>query len=175
MMVGTKKQSRWKFGFFPVWQEGREGRWLKSMSANGWHLKKVRLFFYQFEKGEPRDYEYVLDFVNETGADMQEYRGLIEDTGWQYIDKMSGWQYFRIDANKAKNAAIYTDTESLKDKYRRILTMLGVSGLPLMLFVVTGSLDRPYITDTFLVYVIGALMAFWFYAVIRMSVLILRK
>jgi len=173
--MGTEKQTTWKFGFFPVWQEGRESRWLRSMSAKGWHLKRVCLVFFQFEKGEPADYEYTLDFIIEANTDMQEYRGLIEDSGWQYIDNMSGWQYFRIDADKAKDAEIYTDEDSLKGKYRRVLAILSLSGLPLFIMFLTGSMNRPYITGTFLIYLIGCLMVFMLYAIIRMLLLVLRK
>ncbi len=131
-MNSPANETMWKFRFIAVWQEGKEVLWLKSMSAQGWHLKKVSFLMYQFEKGEPHDYEYSLDFRIEARTDMQEYRGLIEDSGWQYVGHMGGWQYFRIDADKAADAEIYSDTESLKGKYKRVLLLLCLSSLPLV-------------------------------------------
>jgi len=174
-MNRTEKVSKWKFGFFLVWQEERESRWLKSMSAQGWHLKQVVVFLYRFEKGEPRDYEYSLDFITGAKADLQEYRGLVEDTGWQYIDNMSGWQYFRIDADKAESAEIYTDMDSLKAKYRRVLVFLCLSGFPLTWMFVTGSLDRLIENNSPLIYPIAAIMVLLLYAIFRLTIMMLRK
>jgi len=174
-MAASEKKAMWKIRFFPVWQEGREALWLKSLSADGWHLKQVNLLVYEFEKGETRDYEYALDFRIETQTDMQEYRGLIEDSGWQYIDHMSGWQYFRIETDKAAGAAIYSDNESLRDMYRRILVILSLSGLPLFILFMNGALNRPALTETFIIYVIYTLLALLVYSIFRMLLLILRK
>jgi len=174
-MENPAKVTRWKVRFFAVWQEGREAAWLKSMSADGWHLKRVLPLFYQFEKGEPQDYEYTLDFMIEARTDMQEYRNLIEDAGWEYVGDMSGWQYFRIDADKEQDAVIYSDEESLKGKYRRVLAILCLSGLPLFTLFLTGGLNRPAVTGTFLIYVIATLMVFLLYAIFRTALLVIRK
>jgi len=108
-----------KFRFFTVWQEGKEEQWFKTMSAKGWHLSRVGLLNYEFEKGEPRAYEYALDFRVEARRDLQEYLGLVVDSGWEHLGNMGGWQYFRIDADKAELAPIYSDKESLAGKYRQ--------------------------------------------------------
>ena len=174
-MNRTEKVSKWKFGFFLVWQEERESRWLKSMSAQGWHLKQVMVFLYRFEKGEPRDYEYSFDFITGGRTDLQEYRGLVEDTGWQYIDNMGGWQYFRIDADKAEGAEIYTDMDSLKAKYRRVLAFLCLSGFPLAMMFMSGSLDRLVENNSPLIYPIAVIMVMLLYAIFRLSIMVLRK
>jgi len=128
-MNRIEKVSKWKFGFFLVWQEGRESRWLKSMSAQG----------------------------------------------WQYIDNMGGWQYFRIDADKAAGAQIYTDMDSLKAKYRRVLAFLCLSGFPLAMMFMTGSLDRLVENNSPLIYPIAAIMAMLLYAIFRLTIMLLRK
>jgi len=171
----TEKKSMWKIRFFAVWHEGREVLWLKSMSAKGWHLKRVGFLLYEFEQGEPHDYEYALDFRVEARTDMQEYRGLIEDSGWQYIGHMAGWQYFRIEANKAAGAEIYSDAESLIGKYRRVLAILSLSALPLFVLFLNGALNRPALTGTPIIYVIYAIMALMVYSILRVLLLIYRK
>jgi len=174
-MYSPARETKWKFRFIAVWQEGKEVLWLKSMSAQGWHLKRVCFLWYEFEKGEPHDYEYTLDFRIEARTDMQEYRGLIEDSGWEYIGHMGGWQYFRIDADQAACAEIYTDAESLKSKYKRVLLLLCLSGLPLFVIFMNGGLNRPAITDSFLIYVIGTISALLLYSILRTLLLILRN
>jgi len=174
-MTASEKTTLWKFRFFAVWQEGKEVLWLKSMSAKGWHLKRVGFLSYEFEKGEPRDYEYTLDFRLEVREDMREYRGLIEDSGWQYLGHMGGWQYFRIEADKAAGAEIYSDTESLMGKYWRVVTILAISGLPLFIMFMSGSLNRPALTETYLIYVIYTLLALLVYSIFRTLLLIRRK
>ncbi len=174
-MTKIEKKTMWKVRFFPVWQEGREALWLKSMSANGWHLKKVSFLVYEFEEGEPADYEYALDFRFESRTDMQEYRGLIEDSGWQYIDHMAGWQYFRIEAEKAAAAEIYSDAESLRGMYWRILAVLGISGFPLFILFMNGAMNRSGLTETSIIYIVYSVIALLLYSTIRVLLLILRR
>jgi len=171
-MAASNKKTIWKFRFIAVWQEGKEVQWLKTMSAKGWHLKRVVFLFYEFERGEPHDYEYALDFRIESRTDMQEYRAIIEDSGWQYVGHMGGWQYFRIEADKAAGAKIYSDTESLKGKYWRVLGIVSVSGLPLFVMFLSGALNRPYLTETFIIYVIYIMLALIAYSIFRMLLLI---
>ena len=103
------------------------------MSAKGWHLSRVVLLNYEFEKGEPRAYEYALDFRVEARSDLQKYLGLVVDSGWEHLGNMGGWQYSRIDAGKAELAPIYSDKESLAGKYRRVLAVLCISPLPILI------------------------------------------
>jgi len=171
-MERSEKNRVTKFRFFTVWQEGKEEQWLKTMSAKGWHLCRVGLMNYEFEKGEPRDYEYALDFRLEVRCDLQEYLGLIEDSGWEHLGNMGGWQYFRIYADRAELAPIYSDKESLAGKYKRVLTVLCISALPLLIMLSSGSLNRPAVTDTFIGYLIGAVLILLAYAVLRTLLMI---
>ncbi len=172
-MTRSEKKTTRKFRFFAVWREGREALWLQSMSAKGWHLKHVSFLSYVFEKGSPQDYTYTLDFRIEVSTDMQEYLAMIEDSGWQHIGRMGGWQYFRIATDKAAGAEIYSDLESLLGKYWRVLGVLCLSALPLFTLLLTGSLSRPGLTETPIIYVIYAVAALIGYSIIRMLVLIL--
>ena len=167
-MKTTEKQLIWRPRLFAVWQIGKETRWLKSMSARGWHLKQIVFLFYQFEKGEPRDYEYAHDFRIESKTDLEDYRALVEDTGWKYIDHASSWQYFRIDATKAKDAPIYSNQESLKGMYKRIFWLLAISGLPIFLFVLNGGLKRPGFINN----LVGVMVLLILYSIIRVGLLI---
>ena len=174
-MTWSEKEKIRKFRFFAVWREGKEAHWLQSMSAKGWHLKHVSFLSYVFEKGNPEDYTYALDFRIEVSTDMQEYLALIEDSGWQHIGCMGGWQYFRIATDMADGARIYSDVESLLGKYWRVLGVLCLSSLPLFTLFLTGSLNRPGLTETPLIYLIYTIATLLGYSILRMLVLILRK
>ena len=47
-----------KFRIYPYFLYSRLDRWLKSMSANGWHIVHCGWFMFWFEQGEPLRKEY---------------------------------------------------------------------------------------------------------------------
>ncbi len=113
-----------KFRLFWAWEDEREEAWLREMSQQGCHLKEVVLpGIYTFEKGEPRDYVYRLDYTS-TMKKNDDYYSLFRDAGWEYLGEMSAWQYFRKEAVAGEAPEIYTDNESKVQKYRRLMGFL---------------------------------------------------
>ena len=53
-----KKQYLRKFRIYPEFLYFRLDKWLKSMSLKGWHIVHCGMFFFTFEKGEPKNKEY---------------------------------------------------------------------------------------------------------------------
>ena len=53
-----KKQYLRKFRIYPSFLYYRLDKWLKSMSLKGWHIVHCGMFFFTFEKGEPKKKEY---------------------------------------------------------------------------------------------------------------------
>ena len=86
------------------------------------------------------------------------------EQGWHYIDNMNGWQYFRIESDKAKDAEIYTDADSLNGKYRRLLAVLSLASIPLLISVLNGGLSRPGFGGSFLFYLYGTMLLLILYA-----------
>ncbi len=113
-----------KFRLFWAWEDEREEAWLREMSQQGWHLKKASLL-YTFEKGEPRDYVYRLDYTS-TMKKNDDYYSLFRDAGWEYVGEMNAWQYFRKEALGGEAPEIYTDNESKVQKYRRLMGFLVI-------------------------------------------------
>lgn len=141
-----------KFHWFWPWNDEKEEEWLREMSGQGWHFKTVEPpGFYVFERGEPIDYVYRLDYL--TGRDdMENYQQLFEDAGWDYLGEMGGWQYFRQEVAQGKLQEIYTDNASKVKKYQRMMVFLiilvpvlisamllfGIGGIPeIMVFLTT--------------------------------------
>lgn len=113
---------------FFVWQEEKEEKWLRSMSLKGWHLMDTGICTYYFEKGEPLDMIYKLDFKATGDEDMSDYKELFENTGWKYVSRMNGWHYFRTQSGTNTDCEIYTNNESKLMKYSSLLKYLLMAG-----------------------------------------------
>jgi len=109
------------------------------MSREGWHLREVGFLRYAFERGEPQDWVYRLDF--RTSRETSDYIEFVEGAGWQYIGKMSSWLYFRLPAGAGQPAELYTDVEGKISKYQRIIGVLVITS-PAYWVVLISHLDR---------------------------------
>ncbi len=137
-----------KTRFFPVWAEEKEIKWLGDMSAQGWHLKKRGFLSYWFNKGEEKEYVYKYDFKLSTAKDYDEYRQIFEDSGWEHIDEFANWHYFRCEKGSGAKD-IYTDTESERQRLRRLLILMAsLAGINLVIVFNNFSLLN-YVTDNF--------------------------
>ena len=84
-----------KFKLFLVTQEGAEQRWLEQQQRDGWKLLGITFpGIYTFEKCEPEEVVYQLDYNPEGLKDKKNYLKPFEDLGWEYMDDMSGYAYF---------------------------------------------------------------------------------
>jgi len=121
-----------KFRWFWAWDDEKEEEWLREMSLKGWHLTSVGIpTIYKFEQGFEKDYVYRLDYIRDR-KDYSNYLQLFNDSGWDHIGEMSGWQYFRKEALNGEDLEIYSDNESKASKYQRILLLLVII-LPLLM------------------------------------------
>jgi len=118
----------WKVFF--AWQEEKEAAWLSAMSASGWHLNSVGLFNYSFVLGVPEDFIYQFDFIILKKADESEYLQMYADAGWERIDRIGSWYYFRKPVSAGGSLEIYTGKEGLKNKYKRLLLFLFLVTFP---------------------------------------------
>ncbi|WP_442598394.1 DUF2812 domain-containing protein [Neobacillus sp. D3-1R] len=126
-MVTTKKV--WKIFF--AWQDNKEEEWLQEMTQKGWALKKSR-FVYTFEKIEPSNYVYKLDYKTTSNKDLEEYKAIFEDAGWEHVTQFGSWHYFRTKASNAETPDIYSDNESKIQKYKGLMHSLLVGLLAML-------------------------------------------
>jgi hypothetical protein len=120
-----ERKTYWKFRWFWAWQDEREEAWLGAMSREGWHLSEFGFpGVYLFQKGEPKNYIYRLDFQTARMKDRASYLQLFRDAGWEHLGSMSAWEYFRKEAVPGEEPEIFTDPESKIQKYRRVLGVL---------------------------------------------------
>ena len=120
-----------KFRFFTIADYEDEEIWLRKMHNEG--LKLVKVIppgIYTFEECKPEDVIYRMDFSNHE-KDAQ-FISMAQDFGWEYVNKMIGWLYFRKPAAEVETEAegeLFSDglskVEMVKKLvYSRILPLL---------------------------------------------------
>lgn len=117
---------------FFVWNDDKEKLFLEQMAKVGYKLTQVKLGKYIFEQDTPRNVVYQFDFKGIDKIPEDEYLSFYEDTNWNYSCKYGGWYYFWKEIAQNDTApSIYSNNESKKAKYKRLLGFLLISGFPL--------------------------------------------
>ena len=110
----------------------REALFLGEMHAEGWKLKEVTysiLLFavkYTFEKCQPEQVSYQLDFYPMKKSERASYLQLFKDCGWEHITDFNSFSYFRKAYSEIESDAefeIYNDAAGRLAMVKRILTM----------------------------------------------------
>ncbi|HEY4622228.1 MAG TPA: DUF2812 domain-containing protein [Solibacillus sp.] len=125
----------------------KEEKWLNDMASQGWHFQKFRLPFYTFEKGEPGEYVYRTEMLENLGfgQETKDYLAFIESTGIEVVQKRFSWAYFRQHTSKGA-FELYSDATSKLAYTQRILSIYAtVAILNLALALINGFLVT---TDT---------------------------
>ena len=94
-MMETKKEVR----YFTIFNHEDEQEYLRQNHMAGWKFVEVTgLGMYHFEKCEPEDVVYQLDYNKEGLSQKNEYVQMFSDCGWEYIQDFFGYSYFRKSA-----------------------------------------------------------------------------
>ncbi|MDO4942586.1 MAG: DUF2812 domain-containing protein [Lachnospiraceae bacterium] len=112
-----------KIRFYTIADFNEEEIWLREEHKKGWRLSKmVPPCFYHFEKCEPEDVIYRLDYKN--NKENEDYMQMIKDFGWEYVGKCVGWLYFRKSASSVVNendGEIFSDNASRSSMVEHIM------------------------------------------------------
>ena len=82
--------------YFTIVEHEKEQEYLREKQKAGWKFVKVTgLGTYHFEKCEPEDVIYQLDYNQEGLAHKEEYVQMFRDCGWEYLQDFFGYSYFR--------------------------------------------------------------------------------
>ena len=156
-----------EFRWFWAWDDEKEEAWLREMAQKGWHFRGVGFpGYYSFEKGEPRDDVYRLDFMTSMG-DKADYLALFADAGWEYAGQYGSWQYFRKTMQGGEPPEIFTDNESKATKYRRVLLILVVL-LPIYINSINIVNRRKGTSFEVLTFILALFMFLYVYAMIQL-------
>ena len=83
---------------FFLYDYEEEEKYLREMHRSGWKLLYIVMYTYVFEKTEPEDVVYRLDFQSDRSQDKAEYLQMFKDYGWEYIQDINDFSYFRMPA-----------------------------------------------------------------------------
>jgi hypothetical protein len=158
-----------KFRWFWAWQDEDEEQWLNTMSESGFHLSSISLGLYSFTVGQPQHFVYRLDYQWFHNQDKQEYMQLFRDAGWEHVEKILAWQYFRKLVKPGENDNIYTDVSSKIACFQPLETIMTVwFFVELTYFLVNLLFARPYPWWFAIQAVYLLLMTFQAYAIIKL-------
>lgn len=101
-----------------------EEKWLTTMHSQGWKLIEISHNNYKFEKCQPGDWVYQLDFQNKM-IEESNYIKLFGDYGWNFVLKHNNWFYFRRIKNVKDcntDLSIFSDKDSKITMCQRALS-----------------------------------------------------
>ena len=129
------------YRIFTIADYEREALYFREMHAKGWKLRKVSysiLLFavkYTFEKCQPEQTSYQLDFYPMEKSERASYLQLFKDCGWEHITDFNGFSYFRKLHSGIESDAefeIYNDAAGKLAMVNRILRLRLVPVLLLL-------------------------------------------
>ena len=146
----------------------REALYLRKMHAEGWKLKEVTYsnlvvaVKYTFEKCQPEQVVYQLDFYPMKKSERASYLQLFKDCGWEHITNFNSFSYFRKPYSGVESDAefeIYNDAAGKLAMVKRILTrrmlpilILFLALLPVFSKFVSGASSFSW--EVFLIFII---------------------
>ena len=157
-----------KFKWFWAWQDEQEESWLAEMAAQGLHLEHISFpGRYQFQKGDPANYVYRLDYQSLKKKDRESYLQLFADAGWEHVGDMTSWVYFRRKVQNGDTPDIYSDAESKMRKYYRVMFYLVIL-LPILIIFGTRTTDLPGLFGDILEGFYALMILFYAYAMVQL-------
>lgn len=109
--------------FFTIADSEKEERFLREKHKNGLKLVSVKMpCFYTFEECRPEDVVYKLDFNPLENAEKDRYIKMYSDYGWEYMQDLNEFSYFRKPAGDAsdEDMEIFSDDGSRFHMVERI-------------------------------------------------------
>ena len=157
---------------FTIADYDREALYLRKMHAEGWKLKEVTYsnlvvaVKYTFEKCQPEQVSYQLDFYPMKKSERASYLQLFKDCGWEHITDFNGFSYFRKLHSGIESDAefeIYNDASGKLAVVKRILIIRMIPILLIFLLIFSALLpvfskfvsgDSSFSWDMFLIVLI---------------------
>ena len=129
------------YRIFTIADYEREALYFREMHAEGWKLKEVTYsnlvvaVKYTFEKCQPEQVSYQLDFYPMKKSERSSYLQLFKDCGWEHITDFNSFSYFRKAHSEIESDAefeIYNDAAGKLAMVNRILRLRLVPVLLLL-------------------------------------------
>jgi|WetSurMetagenome_2_1015567.scaffolds.fasta_scaffold87354_2 hypothetical protein len=115
------------------WKPEKEEIWLEHMSLDGWHIKKISSFgFYTFEKGNPEQRVYKIDYRNfKNSSDREDYLAMFDDSGWQPVMQHGvNYAFYFYSTQPTVRHDIFSDEASRVQRNLRYVSLMFSSMFP---------------------------------------------
>jgi hypothetical protein len=119
------------FGFFL--KPEKEETWLEHMSRDGWHINKISSFgFYTFEKGNPEQRVYKIDYRTfKNSSDLEDYLAMFDDSGWQPVMRHGvNYAFYFYSTQPSVRSDIFSDEVSRVQRNLRYIGLMFSSMFP---------------------------------------------
>lgn len=161
------KKAQVKFFTVPDWD--KEENYLNRMHRSGWRFTHMNFLIYHFEKCEPEDMVYQLDFNPEGSENKAEYVRMFSDCGWEYLQDFAGYSYFRKPrAEMNGDEKIFCDDESRLEMMKRVFIRKIIPLICLFFCTILPNVTRhqiePSIKHTFIALLVIYVSFFLYFA-----------
>lgn len=116
------KHTKTELRYFTIPEWKKEQDYLRQRHRDGWKFTGVSFIGrYHFEKCEPEDVIYQLDYNPEGLSHKSEYIQMFCDCGWEYLQDFVGYSYFRKPVSQMDGEEeIFCDDASRLDMMKRV-------------------------------------------------------
>lgn len=123
---------------YGAWAWEKEEKWLNRMAQKGWLMTDIKFLVYKFRRVQPGiNWIYQLDYNGLSGEELEEYKQIFRDAGWDYVTHFASWHYFRANGDEVKAKMIHTNNESRIKMLWRVLSLILLAGLPSYIWMMT--------------------------------------
>ena len=129
------------YRIFTIADYEREALYFREMHAKGWELRKVSysiLLFvvkYTFEKCQPEQVSYQLDFYPMEKSERASYLQLFKDCGWEHITDFNSFSYFRKAHSEIESNAEFEIYNDVAGKLAMVNRVLRLRLVPVLLLL----------------------------------------
>ena len=134
---------------FFIWQDDKEEAWLRDLSKKGLRLDSVNFpFTYNFNEEPSKKHAYHLNAPKDPGMKPETFIKPFQESGWEHIGRMNGWQYFRKEYSGEVVPVLEGDNKTKADKYQKLMMFLvGLLPFLLIIFPAFGKRFAPPLFD----------------------------
>ena len=129
------------YRIFTIADYEREALYFREMHAKGWKLREVSysiLLFavkYTFEKCQPEQVSYQLDFYPMEKSERASYLQLFKDCGWEHITDFNSFSYFRKAHSEIESNAEFEIYNEAAGKLAMVNRILRLRLVPVLLLL----------------------------------------
>ncbi|MFD1017737.1 DUF2812 domain-containing protein [Thalassobacillus hwangdonensis] len=125
-----KKRTKYIMNNGLAFSENSDMEKLGALAKEGWIFERISSFgfTYKLKRGKPQQVQYSIDYQKNPD---EEYFSYFEEAGWTHID--SSVDYIHIFQGAEDAIPLYSDKETMKQKYSSAKKMSGLLAFPALL------------------------------------------